>query len=44
MAMGVAAAMVLIPRMVSIMMEGLSPLGQAASEYAHRNTNGSIKQ
>ena len=28
--------MVLIPRMVSIMMEGLSPLGQAASEYAHR--------
>ena len=36
MAMGVAAAMVLIPRMVSIMMEGLSPLGQAASEYAHR--------
>ena len=35
MAMGVAA-MVLIPRMVSIMMEGLSPLGQAASEYAHR--------
>ena len=36
MAMGVAAAMVLIPRMVSIMMEGLSPLGQAANEYAHR--------
>lgn len=36
MAMGVAAAMVLIPRMVSIMMDGLSPLGQAASEYAHR--------
>lgn len=36
MAMGVAAAMVLIPRMVSIMMEGLSPLGQAASEYAHK--------
>lgn len=36
MAMGVAAAMVLVPRMVSIMMEGLSPLGQAASEYMHK--------
>lgn len=36
MAMGVAAAMVLIPRMVSIMMEGLSPLGQSASEYMHK--------
>ncbi len=36
MAMGVAAAMVLIPRMVSIMMEGLSPLGQAANDYMHR--------
>ena len=36
MAMGIAAAMVLIPRMVSIMMEGLSPIGQAANEYATR--------
>ena len=36
MAMGVAAAMVLIPRMVSIMKEGLSPMGQAANDYMHR--------
>ncbi|MDD4369811.1 MAG: PTS galactitol transporter subunit IIC [Anaerostipes sp.] len=36
MAMGVAAAMVLIPRMVSIMMEGLSPMGQAANDYMHK--------
>lgn len=36
MAMGIAAAMVLIPRMVSIMMEGLSPMGQAANDYMHR--------
>lgn len=34
--MGVAAAMVLIPRMVSIMMEGLTPMGNAANEYMHR--------
>ncbi|MBB5182122.1 PTS transporter subunit IIC [Catenisphaera adipataccumulans] len=33
--MGVAAAMVLIPRMVSIMMEGLTPLGNAANDYMH---------
>lgn len=31
--MGVAAAMVLIPRMVSIMMEGLSPIGTYANTY-----------
>lgn len=31
--MGVAAVMVLIPRMVSIMMEGLTPLGSAANDY-----------
>lgn len=31
--MGIAAVMVLIPRMVSIMMEGLTPLGSAANEY-----------
>ena len=34
--MGVAAAMVLIPRMVSIMMEGLTPMGNAANEYMRR--------
>lgn len=34
--MGVAAVMVLIPRMVSIMMEGLTPLGSAANEYMKR--------
>lgn len=31
--MGIAAVMVLIPRMVGIMMEGLSPLGTAANAY-----------
>ena len=31
--MGVAAAMVLIPRMVGIMMEGLTPIGNHASSY-----------
>lgn len=31
--MGVAAVMVLIPRMVGIMMEGLTPIGNVASEY-----------
>ncbi|MDY5497225.1 MAG: PTS transporter subunit IIC [Anaerobutyricum sp.] len=36
MAMGIASAMVLIPRMVSIMMEGLSPMGQAANDYMHK--------
>lgn len=36
MAMGVAATMVLIPRMVSIMMEGLSPMGEVANEYVHK--------
>ena len=34
--MGVAAVMVLIPRMVSIMMEGLTPMGNAANEYMHK--------
>lgn len=34
--MGVAAAMVLIPRMVSIMMEGLTPMGNAANDYMHK--------
>lgn len=31
--MGMSAVMVLIPRMVGIMMEGLTPLGNAASAY-----------
>lgn len=31
--MGVSAVMVLIPRMVSIMMEGLTPIGSSANEY-----------
>lgn len=31
--MGIATVMVLIPRMVSIMMEGLSPIGSAANTY-----------
>lgn len=31
--MGIAAVMVIIPRMVGIMMEGLSPLGTAANAY-----------
>lgn len=35
-AMGVAAAMVLIPRMVSVMMEGLTPMGNAANDYMHK--------
>lgn len=34
--MGVAAAMVLIPRMVSVMMEGLTPMGNAANAYMHK--------
>lgn len=34
--MGLAAAMVLIPRMVGIMMEGLTPMGNAANDYMHR--------
>lgn len=33
---GVAASMVLIPRMVSIMMEGLTPMGNAANDYMHK--------
>lgn len=34
--MGVAASMVLIPRMVSVMMEGLTPLGASANDYMHK--------
>ncbi|MDQ0362452.1 PTS transporter subunit IIC [Breznakia pachnodae] len=33
MAMGVAAVMVLLPKMVSVLMEGLSPIGIKAKEY-----------
>lgn len=33
MAMGVAGVMVLLPKMVSVMMEGLSPIGSKAKEY-----------
>ena len=36
MAMGTAAAMLLIPRMVGIMMEGLSPIGEQANVYAQK--------
>lgn len=35
--MGVAAVMVLIPRMVGIMMEGLSPLGSAANQFMKKS-------
>ncbi|OFK23420.1 PTS transporter subunit IIC [Olsenella sp. HMSC062G07] len=34
---GMAAVLVLIPRMVSIMMEGLSPIGAGASEFANKH-------
>lgn len=34
--MGIAAVLILIPRMVSIMMEGLAPLGAAANEYVKK--------
>lgn len=36
MCMGMAAVMVLLPRMVSVMMEGLTPIGAGANEFAHR--------
>ncbi|MCL2588046.1 MAG: PTS galactitol transporter subunit IIC [Oscillospiraceae bacterium] len=36
MGMGFAAVLVLIPRMVAIMMEGLTPIGQAASAYVKK--------
>lgn len=35
-AMGMSAVMILLPRMVSIMMEGLSSIGNAASAYMRR--------
>ena len=39
-AMGLAASMVLIPRMVGVMMEGLTPMGNAANEYMHKKIGG----
>lgn len=45
MCMGMAAVMVLLPRMVSIMMEGLAPIGAGASEFAkaHISKDADIK-
>lgn len=37
MCMGMAGTLVLLPRMVSIMMEGLTPIGAGANEFAHRH-------
>lgn len=36
---GMAGVLVLIPRMVSIMMEGLTPIGAGASEFARKHLN-----
>ena len=35
--MGIASVLILIPRMVSIMMEGLTPIGNAASAYMKKH-------
>lgn len=35
--MGIAAVMILIPRMVSIMMEGITPLGKAANTWMKKH-------
>jgi len=37
MGMGVASVLILIPRMVSLMMEGLTPIGRAASSYMKKH-------
>lgn len=42
--MGVAAVMVLIPRMVGIMMEGLSPIGTAANAYMKLGSSSQVQQ
>ncbi len=44
MCMGMAAVMVLLPRMVSIMMEGLTPIGTGANEFvkAHIDPDANI--
>lgn len=34
---GIAAVLILIPRMVSLMMEGISPLGNAASDFMRKH-------
>lgn len=38
---GIAAAMVLLPRMVSLLMEGLAPISRAASEFTKKRLKGS---
>ena len=37
---GIAAAMVLLPRMVSLLMEGLAPISRAASEFTKKKLKG----
>lgn len=37
--MGFAAVMLLLPRMVGVMMEGISPIGTAASEYMKKHVS-----
>ncbi len=37
---GIAAAMILLPRMVSLLMEGLAPISKAASEYTRDKFKG----
>ncbi len=37
---GIAAAMVLLPRMVSLLMEGLAPISRAASEFTKKRLKG----
>jgi len=37
MGMGLASVLILIPRMVSLMMEGLTPIGNAASDYMKKH-------
>ena len=37
---GIAAAMVLLPRMVSLLMEGLAPISRAASDFTKKKLKG----
>ena len=37
--MGLASVLLLIPRMVAVMMEGLSPIGTAANEFMQKHVN-----
>ena len=39
-AMSLSAVMLLLPRMVSILMEGLIPVSEAASEFMHKRASG----